>query len=306
MVFSQIITFASTFTTIFLGIFIEALPYLILGTLASGIVEVFVKREALFMRLPKNRFFGVLMGALLGLIFPVCECGVVPLTRRLYTKGLPPAIGIAFLLAAPVLNPIVILSTYTAFGFGVIFWGRMVISLVVAVITGLIFSMLPESELLIPINEVPVCSTHTHSGSEKQSFKEKILQSASIAIEELFEMGKYLILGGLLAALMQTLLPQNTLLAMGTGPFISILLLVALAVLLSICSTVDAFVALSFAASFSTGSILAFLIYGPMVDIKSIFLFTRVFKKKTVAYLAIIPLFLVVLITLFINYRLGI
>jgi uncharacterized membrane protein YraQ (UPF0718 family) len=113
-------------------------------------------------------------------------------------------------------------------------------------------------------------------------------------------------MGSLLAALMQTLLPQNTLLSLGTGPLISILLLIGLAVLLSICSTVDAFVALSFAANFSTGSILAFLVYGPMVDIKSIFMFSRVFKKKIVAYLVMIPLFLVILITLFVNYRLGI
>ena len=267
---------------------------------------MFVNREKLFLHLPKSRVAGVFLGALMGLVFPVCECGVVPLTRRLFRKGLPPAIGIAFLLSAPVLNPIVILSTYTAFGFGPVFWGRIGISLTVAVITGLVFSRQPESDILIKQSEIPVCSLHAHTGSEKQSFKEKIVQLAGIATEELFEMGQYLIMGSLLAALMQTLLPQNTLLALGTGPLISILLLIALAILLSICSTVDAFVALSFAANFSTGSILAFLVYGPMVDIKSIFMFSRVFKKKTVVYLVMIPLFLVILITLFINCRLGI
>ena len=284
----------------------EALPYLLLGTLASGIVEVFVNREKLFQHLPKNRITGVILGTLMGLIIPVCECGVVPLTRRLYTKGLPPAIGIAFLLSAPVMNPIVLLSTYTAFGFGPVFWGRIGISLIVAIITGLVFSGQPESEVLIEQSAIPVCSIHTHTNGEKLSFKENFGQLVQIATEELFEMGQYLIMGSLLAALMQTLLPQNTLLALGTGPLISILLLIGLAVLLSICSTVDAFVALSFAANFSTGSILAFLVYGPMVDIKSIFMFSRVFKKKTVVYLVMIPLFLVTLITLFVNYRLGI
>ena len=284
----------------------EALPYLLLGTLASGIVEVFVNREKLFQHLPKNRITGVILGTLMGLIIPVCECGVVPLTRRLYTKGLPPAIGIAFLLSAPVMNPIVLLSTYTAFGFGPVFWGRIGISLIVAIITGLVFSGQPESEVLIEQSTIPVCSIHTHTNGEKLSFKENFVQLVQIATEELFEMGQYLIMGSLLAALMQTLLPQNTLLALGTGPLISILLLIGLAVLLSICSTVDAFVALSFAANFSTGSILAFLVYGPMVDIKSIFMFSRVFKKKTVVYLVMIPLFLVTLITLFVNYRLGI
>ena len=277
-----------------------------LGTIASGIVEVFVNREKLFLHLPKSPFVGVILGALLGLIFPVCECGVVPLTRRLYNKGLPPAIGIAFLMAAPILNPIVILSSYTAFGFGPVFWGRIGISLIVAIITGLIFSKQPKSEILVEQSEIPSCSIHSHASGEKTSLKEKLLQLARIATEELFEMGKYLIIGSLLAALMQTLIPQNTLLALGTGPLISILILTLLAFLLSICSTVDAFVALSFAANFSTGSILAFLVYGPMVDIKSIFMFSSVFKKKTVVYLTLIPLFLVILITLFMNYRLGI
>jgi hypothetical protein len=277
-----------------------------LGTIASGIVEVFVNREKLFSHLPKNPLIGVLLGALMGLIFPVCECGVVPLTRRLYQKGLPPAIGIAFLMAAPVLNPIVILSTYTAFGFGPVFWGRIGVSLIVAVITGWVFSKQPESEILVEQCEIPVCSIHSHSNGEKLTLKEKFVQLARIATEELFEMGKYLIIGSLLAALMQTIIPQNTLLALGTGPLFSILLMILLAFLLSICSTVDAFVALSFAANFSTGSILAFLVYGPMVDIKSIFMFISVFKKKTVLYLTLIPLFLVILITLFMNYRLSI
>ena len=166
----------------------------------------------------------------MGLIIPVCECDVVPLTRRLYTKGLPPAIGIAFLLSAPVMNPIVLLSTYTAFGFGPIFWGRIGISLIVAIITGLVFSGQPESEVLVEQSTIPICSIHTHTNGEKLSFKENFVQLVQIATEELFEMGQYLIMGSLLAALMQTLLPQNTLLALGTGPLISILLLIGLAV----------------------------------------------------------------------------
>lgn len=278
-----------------------------MGTLASGIVEVYVDRETFFARLPKNQVVGVILGAFLGLIFPVCECGVVPLTRRLFKKGLPLSMGITFLLAAPVLNPIVILSTCTAFGFGPVFWGRIGISLLVAVTTGLIFSGQPEAEVLLAgQTAAPVCEIHDHGSAEPRPDKRKFIQVVRIAAEELFEMGQFLILGSLLAALMQTLVPQNTLLALGKGPLVSILLLAALAFLLSICSTVDAFVALSFAASFSTGALLAFLVYGPMVDIKSIFMFSRVFNRKTVVYLTLIPLFIVVLITLFINYRLGI
>ncbi|HLF90652.1 MAG TPA: permease [Anaerolineales bacterium] len=101
----------STFTTIFLGIFIEASPFLLLGTLASGIVEVFFSQEDMIRLVPRNPIGGALFGSLLGFGFPVCECGVAPLTRRLIRKGIPPHVGIAFLLASPVANPIVIAST---------------------------------------------------------------------------------------------------------------------------------------------------------------------------------------------------
>ncbi len=105
-----------TFVTIFLGIFIEAAPFLLAGALVSGLIAVFVDQSAIDRYLPKAALPGALIGGVMGLAFPVCECGVVPVVRRLYEKGLPLSIGIAFLLAAPVVNPVVILSTYSAFG----------------------------------------------------------------------------------------------------------------------------------------------------------------------------------------------
>jgi uncharacterized protein len=296
----------TTFSTIFLGIFIEALPYLLMGILASGIVEVFIDKDRFIAILPKNRVMGVLIGSLLGLVFPVCECGVVPFARRLFKKGLPLPMGIAFLLAAPIISPIVIMSTLKAFGLGPIFYGRMVLGFGVAVITGLVFSLQTSSEVLLPFNDLPCCDSHDQMDNMEVSIRSKMTRAAMIAGEEFFEMGVYLILGAFLAALMQTIIPQNILLFLGGGPALSILLMIALGVLLSICSTVDSFVALSFAASFSTGSLLAFLVYGAMIDIKALFLYSRVFKKRSIVYLALIPLFLVVLVSLFINYRLGI
>lgn len=276
-----------------------------MGTLASGIVEVFIRKDWFISRLPKSPGWGVLIGSMLGLVFPVCECGVVPFTRRLFKKGLPIPMGIAFLLAAPIINPIVILSTLKAFGVGPVFWGRMGLGFGVAIITGLIFSHQSAEEVLLPFDNAQDCNSHKNPIQTKTTFREKMIRATIIAGEEIFEMGFYLILGAFLAALMQTIIPQNTLLLIGGGPVLSILLMIALGVLLSICSTVDSFVALSFAASFSTGSLLAFLVYGAMIDIKALFLYSRVFRKKTVVYLALIPLCLVFLVTLFLNYRVG-
>ena len=123
--------------------------------------------------------------------------------------------------------------------------------------------------------------------------------------DEFFEIGRFLILGASLASLLQTVVPQASLLGLSQGPVLSVLILILLAVLLSVCSTVDAFIALSFAGSFTTGSILAFLVFGPMVDIKSTAMFLHVFQRKTVVYMILLPLFLTILAAVFINFNLG-
>ena len=243
------------------------------------------------------------------MIFPVCECGVVPLVRRLYKKGLPISSGIAFLLAAPVINPVVIASTASAFGFGQMLAMRLGFTFLVATITGLVFTTIQDSsEVLQPGEEVYYCSVEGHShahdgtGHETQTLFEKIERILLIALDELFEMGRYLIMGSMIAAAMQTFIPQSFLLQVGGGPVLSVLVMITLAILLSICSTVDAFIALSFIGTFTNASVLAFLVYGPMVDIKSIMMFTHVFKRKPVIYLVVLPLVLVILISVSLNY----
>lgn len=297
----------STFTTIFLGIFIEAAPYLLLGTFASGLVEVFVNQDDITRYLPRDPVRGALVGAMMGVFFPVCECGVVPLTRRLFKKGLPVSAGIAFLLAAPVLNPIVIASTLSAFGFGPVFIGRLALTLIIATITGWIFSTQKHPERLLrpfalaPIGGASGLDVTRAASFVRPSFRVGLRQALMITVDEFFEMGRYLILGSLLAAGMQTIIPQAALLTVSAGPVVSVLALVALAILLSVCSTVDAFIALAFAGTFTTGSILAFLVFGPMVDIKSTLMFLGLFKRRTVAYLVLLPLLMTILAAVFIN-----
>ena len=302
----------STFTTIFLGIFIEAAPFLLLGTLGSGLVEVYFNKNDLLKLIPRNPLAGAVVGAMLGMFFPVCECGVVPLTRRLFKKGLPVSVGIAFLLAAPVMNPIVIASTAAAFGIGPILFLRVGFTLVIAILTALIFAAQKHPEKLLNANAWAAISGGSEAASItlehpeiKVSFRAGLPRVLDIVVDEFFEMGRYLILGSLLAALMQTSVPQWALLAVSNGPVISVLAMITLAVVLSVCSTVDAFIALAFAGTFSTGSVLAFLVFGPMVDIKSTLLFLRVFKPKAVAYLILLPLAMTILFAVFMNLNLG-
>ena len=283
-----------TFVTIFLGIFIEAVPFLLAGSLVSGFIAVFVDDSMIERYMPRRALSGALAGAGMGLIFPVCECGVVPVTRRLYEKGLPTSIGVAFLLAAPVINPIVIVSTYAAFGATPVFWGRLVVSLLVAVTVGVIFAAAQAREVLLP-NVAAMCGC-SHAAPADLPVGVRTRQALNTAGDDFLDMARYLIVGSMLAAAMQTLVPQALLLSVGQGPVVSVLVMQALAFVLSICSTVDAFLALAFAGTFTTGSIVAFLTFGPMVDIKSALMFLGVFRRRIVVYLIVLPLLLTMFI----------
>ncbi len=293
-----------TFVTIFLGIFIEAVPFLLAGSLVSGLIEVFVDKASLARFVPKRAIPAAFVGSLLGFAFPVCECGVVPVTRRLYQKGLPVSVGIAFLLSAPVINPVVLASTYVAFGWGPVLIGRFVFSILISFIVGLIFQFAPPQEILLPADD----HSHDHdhfSMAAGNGRAQRLWQAMSTAGDDFIDMVRYLILGSMLAATMQTFVPQSTLIAFGGGPITSVIAMMVLAFVLSICSTVDAFLALSFVNTFTTGSILSFLVFGPMVDIKSALMFLGVFRRRVVLYLILLPLALTMLITVFINLNLS-
>ena len=301
-----------TFVTIFLSLFIEAAPFLLAGSIVSGIIAVYVDQGMVERFIPNHPVLAALAGAGLGFIFPVCECGVVPVTRRLYGKGLPPAVGISFLLAAPVINPVVIFSTYAAFGWSPVLWGRVAFSMLVAFAIGLIFHLARPREILLPETLAGPsnpdhcddhCEDHDHDHS---AAPKRIGQALAMAGDDFLDMGRYLIAGALLAAAMQTLVPQSTLLTIGQGPIISVFVMMAVAFILSVCSTVDAFIALAFSGAFTTGSLFGFLVFGPMVDVKSALLFLGVFRRRTVLYLILLPLALVAVIGVFWNVQVGV
>ncbi|NDJ62447.1 MAG: permease [Chloroflexi bacterium] len=319
------------FTTRFLGIFIEAVPFLLLGTVVSGLIDAFVRAEDIARIMPRNPAAATGMGAFLGFAFPVCECGVVPVVRRLYTKGLPMSVGVTFLLAAPVVNPIVLASTFVAFGVGPVLIGRFVITIVVAIAVGLVFALaarpqdvLRPNSVLVPVmggsgdddGSTPTAdqalglrampgAVTVAAGTPRPSLLAGLRAALSTAGDEFFEMGRYLIIGSMLAAGMQTLVSQDVLLSLGSGPVVSVIVMQILAFVLSVCSTVDSFLALAFAGTFTTGSILAFLTFGPMVDIKSTLMFLGVFKRRVVLYLILLPMLMTMLIGIWINLNLS-
>lgn len=291
--------------TVFLGIFIEAAPFLLFGSLASGLISVFVSADDIAAIFPRSRPLAAVAGALLGIAFPVCECGVVPVVRRLTQKGLPLSAGIAFLLAAPVLNPVVIASTYAAFGFSFIFWARIVLTLVISVAVGLVFgAKTPLVRVLRPRTLAPVLGGAPASGSTAPSFGMRMQAAMAVAADDFFDVGRYLVVGSLLASALQTFVPQSALVSIGRDGVTSVLALQLLAYVLSVCSTVDAFLALSFVNTFTAGSIVAFLVFGPMVDIKSTMMFLGLFRGRAVLYLIVLTFLMALLAGVYINLNL--
>ena len=335
----------NTLTTIFLGIFIEAAAFLLLGVLMSAIIQVFVTPDMLYRWVPQNRFGATIMGAFMGMVFPVCECGSVPAARRLMSKGAPVSLGVAFLLAAPVINPVVIASTWVAFGGDPwIVGGRIVLTILIAAVIAIIFSLHPAPlSFLTPTTAeaalacaIPDATTEeataegasggggegakgregAPAGHDKGAHPQGMIRGRGIwrtnlhaiathSSSEFFEMGQYVVLGAFLAALAQTVVPQDVLLAIGSTPVTSVIVMMTLAVVLSICSTVDAFVALGFANTFGTGSILAFLVYGPMIDIKAVLLFTTTFKRHAVSLIVVLVTLMSFLAAIWVNLNVG-
>ena len=274
-----------TMNTIFLSIIIEALPFVLIGVLIAGFIQIFITEQHIQKWIPKNKVMSVIMACVVGALFPACECGIVPIVKRLMTKGVPLHAAMGFMLTGPLINPIVILSTYMAFGNNLaIATQRMIIGFILAIVIALIISVLFKGTQFKHAN----ATIHTHATPNESSFFEKLLNMLKHAIDEFFDMGKYLFIGALLAAFVQTFVSTKALLAIGSDLSSSILIMMGLAFILSLCSEADAFIAASFQSLFPTPAILAFLIFGPMIDLKNTIMLCAVFKWKFVAWLLFI------------------
>ncbi|GMK39854.1 permease [Paenibacillus sp. CCS19] len=289
----------NAFTTLFLSVVLEALPFMLLGVIVSALLQVFVSEQAIRSLAPRSPFLGSVFGALLGLLFPLCECGMIPVVRRLIRKGMPAYIGIVYILAGPIVNPIVFASTYTAFHAQPgILYGRMGLGFLVAFLIGLVLSRYMKASPLrtghsTPIHEHPHHGHHSSGQSERQPLGTRFASTLGHASEEFFDMGKYLIFGALLTALIQTGVDRSSLDAIASHETLSQLFMMAFAYFLSLCSTSDAFVAASFSHLFTAGPLLAFLVFGPMIDLKNTLMLFSAFRARIVAAVVILTAVLV-------------
>ncbi len=237
---------------------------------------MFVSEEMIAKIIPKNPILSVLSAIGAGVFFLACECGIVPITRRLIAKGVPLSAAIAFMLSAPILNPIVLFSTYIAFGnsWSMVFYRGGIAFAVVLIIACILSFQFKTNQL----KHEQIEHIHHH----KLTFKGKITGMFKHSIEEFFSVGKYLIIGALLAAAIQTFLKTSLLLEIGQGKLSGNAVMMALSYVMSLCSQADAFVASSFRSTFSPSSLVAFLVFGAMFDIKNTIMLLGTFKTKFV------------------------
>lgn len=274
-----------TFAIIFTAIVVEALPFVLLGAFASALIEVYVSDRVLGKITQLPTALQLPAAAFGGFAFPVCECGSVPVARRLIRRGMHPGAGVVFMLASPVFNPIVLLSTWVAYstrGLGAeMVIGRASLGLVTALAAGWALGTEGAKELL-RTRDGSSASEHTHAAPvvKRKAFVEHLSG-------DFFFMGKFLLAGAALSAAFQTMLPQSLISGVARTAVIGTLALMAIAFLSSLCSEADAFVAVSF-TQFPLGSQLAFLVFGPVLDLKLMFLYSAAFRKRFVFSLAVV------------------
>lgn len=265
------------------AILIESFPFIMLGILLSVVVRVWVP-PTLFTRLtPRRALPRRILMSFIGTLLPVCECGNVPLARALLRQGFNPGDVLAFTLSAPLLNPVTIMTTYQAFGNeNGILWGRLFGGFVIAqlIAWALTWRRRQSSVLSAALaDEVDTCCSVSQSS--------RMSESLHIFQKETAVLLPPLIFGALVAGVIQVGISREVLLSVGSDPILSVLAMIALAFIVSICSSVDAFFALSLAALFTPGAVTAFLIFGAMVDIKMIMLLRTTFTARTLMLLVV-------------------
>ncbi|MCG8598645.1 MAG: permease, partial [Verrucomicrobiales bacterium] len=294
------------FFYLFLSIVLEGAPFILLGTIISGFIDAYLPPGLIDKWLPKNKPLAILCSGLLGAVFPVCECAVVPVIRRLIRKGLPVSCAITYMLSAPIINPIVVVSTMKAFSssvgqfslrqneamesYGPLFMtsSRLIIAFIVTVAVGLIVLKFRPKSILKP-SIIPRSEGGTDEerggGGVKISGSDKLVLAMRTAMRDFIETAMYFTIGVAITAVFKAYVTEDLILLFNQNEVTGIGLMMVLAFVLSLCSTSDAFIAANFPVPQSAK--LAFLVFGPMMDVKLVFMYLSVFRSKFVISIAI-------------------
>ena len=285
--------------TLAISVIVESMPFVILGIVLSIIVQEWVPDSWIMRFLPRNPFLRRAAISFLGVFLPVCECGNVPLARGLMVKGFTVSESMTFLIAAPIINPITIATTHAAFGWdsGILI-ARIVGGFAIANLIGWLYSRHHDQDSLLTARFAAECRVpqhHEHGGARVNKSLELFVREAGVIMPALF-------IGSLVAGAIQVLVPRDVLVTLGSNPLWSILAMIVLAFVISVCSNVDAFFILPFASTFLPGSIVTFLLFGPIIDIKMLALLRTTFTTRVLVQLTVVVGLSSALIGLVVNF----
>lgn len=281
----------------FTSIIYEAMPFIVLGVIIAGLLEEFVPQQAISKIMPSNRLLAICLGAVLGLVFPMCECGIIVVMKRLLRKGLPLGVCISYMLAGPIINAVVMTSTYVAFDppdrSMALFGGpanvvliRVGLGFVIAVITGLVVELQFRKygfELLHPSVRKGLNETGADPDAGPRTWLTRLDNITRTALSDFIDIMAFLVLGAMLAAGGKALVQKLELETLiQSQPYVAILIMMGIAVLFCLCSEADAFVAANFPMLWPPAAKMAFMVLGPMLDLKLYIMYTRVFRPRLI------------------------
>jgi uncharacterized membrane protein YraQ (UPF0718 family)/Ni2+-binding GTPase involved in maturation of urease and hydrogenase len=296
------------FYDVFISILIQGFPFILIGSFVSSVIQICISRDTFIKIFSRNILLSCIVAAFAGLLFPICDCGTIPIVKGLMKKKIPIAAGITFMLAAPIVNPIAIIATIYAFpGMKAVVIYRISAGIIIAILVGLIMQFITkkDEEILITNTAIVECDcgfcndNYAYSGSKLQKIKAVFIHAG----DEFFNMGKFMIIGTFLSSIFQSLGVINSNMYITNDSRISLMVMILLSFVLSVCSTSDAFVARGFLKIFSINAIMGFLVVGPMLDIKNTIMLFGSFKRKFV--LKLIFIVLVVSFVVLINCKLA-
>lgn len=275
--------------TVFTGVFLQGIPFLVLGVLLSSIIQVIVPKEWIEKIFPKNPLLGMITGVVAGFFLPVCDCASIPVFKSLLKKGVPLSAAVCFMTAAPIVNPVVLMSTYYAFNLDIrAVLYRTGLGIICSLLIGMTFLFRKPSDFLKDDNSAfDYCTCGCYEEGGKGGLTGKLALFLRHAQVEFYSVGKYLLMGVFISALFQVMNLQGIKELGNAGRPIAVLAMMLLSFLLSLCSSSDAVVARSMSASFDFTSMLGFLVFGPMMDIKNVMMLKSYFKSRFVWRLGI-------------------
>ena len=280
-----------SFVSTFLSIVVEALPFILIGSIVSAIIQLFIKEETLEKFLPRNKILSIILASFAGIFVPLCECAIVPIGRSLIKKGVSIGTATTFMLAVPIINPIVILSTYYAFpnNLNIVFL-RIFGGLSISILIGLLleFSIKNTSIIKDDNNYLSSCDCGCENFYINPGFLTNLKNLIDHTSKEFLDISRYFIFGALLASITSVIMKFLNIDFANVMPSFTIPIMMLLTFLLSLCSEADAFVAKGFLSSFGNSGVIAFLILGPMLDLKNVILLFGAFKKRYVIYLIVL------------------